>query len=127
MPVIRVEPELYQRVVEAAQERQTSINEILTQAVRLYLWERDRHKISEESLIYRQQHAQLKTQYLNQYIAMYHGQIVDHDPDFVTLRRRIRQQFAHTPVMITRVEELPEQPLARRGFQMETGIHEGSL
>ncbi len=82
-------------------------------------WELDRHKISEESKIYRQQHAELKDQYLGQYIAMHNGQVVDHDTNFQTLRRRIRQRFGHTPVMITLVEEAAEQILVRHGFRME--------
>ncbi len=82
-------------------------------------WELDRHKISEESKIYHQRHAELKDQYLGQYIAMHDGQVVDHDTDFQTLRRRIRQRFGHTPVMITLVEEAAEQILVRHGFRME--------
>lgn len=120
MPTVMVEPELYERVEEIALQHQAGIDEILAQAVRLYLWELDRRKISEESTIYRQQHAKLKAQYLGQYIAMHHGQVVDHDTDFAQLRQRIRQRFEHTPVMIRLVEEIVERPLIRRGFRMET-------
>ena len=122
MPTITVEPKLYKRVENAAQERQASIDDIFAEAVRQYLWEQQRHKISEESRIYRQLHARLKEKYLGQYIAMHNGQVVDHDPDFAALRRRIRQQFEHTPVMITRVGDTAESAMARRGFRMETGI-----
>ena len=121
MPVITVEPELYRRVEEAAQEHRASIDEILAEALRLYLWEEERRKIEQESTAYRRQHAQITSQYLGEYIAMREGQIVDHDPDFATLRQRIRQQYRHTPVMITLVEAQPERPLTRRGFQRETG------
>lgn len=119
MPVVTVDPELYQRVHEAAQAHQATVDEILAQAVRLYLWEQDRQQIAEESRRYRQQHAQLKTQYLGRYIAMRHGQVVDHDAEFAPLRQRIRQRFSHTPVMITLVEEDLEPSLVRRGFRME--------
>ncbi len=120
MPTIAVETELYNRIEKAASEHKANINEILNQAVRRYLWELDRRKISEESKIYRQHHAELKDQYLGQYIAMHEGQVVDHDADFPTLRQRIRQLFGHTPVMITLVEETAEQHLTRHGFRMET-------
>lgn len=121
MPVVPVEPTLYRRVEEAAQEQKTSVDEILAEAVRLYLWEQERQKIEQESAAYRRQHAQIKTQYLGQYIAVHEGQVVDHDRDFAALRRRTRQQYGHTPVMITHVDELPERPLTRRGFQRENG------
>lgn len=119
MPRIAVEPELYRRVEEASLEQKASIDEILAEAVRHYLWELDRRKISEESEIYRQRHAELSAQYLGQYIAMRKGQVVDHDTDFQTLRQRIRQRFERMPVMITLVEDVAERPLVRHGFRVE--------
>jgi hypothetical protein len=113
---------LYRRVEEAAQEHKASVDEILAEAVRLYLWEAERQKIEQESAAYRRQHAQLKRQYLGQYIAVHEGQVADHDSDFAALRRRIRQQYGHTPVMITRVEEQSERLLTRRGFQLDNEI-----
>ena len=121
MPTIAVEPELYDRIEKAAQEQKADIDELLTRAIRRYLWELDRRKISEESKIYRQRHAELKAQYLGQYIAMHQGQVVDHDPDFSTLRQRIRNRFGQTPVMITLVEEAAERALSRSGFRLEAG------
>lgn len=120
MPSVVVEPKLYRRVEEAALEHQRSIDEILTEAVRRYLWELDRRKISEESRVYRQRYAELKAQYLGEYIAMHNGQVVDHDADFQALRQRVRKRFGHTAVMITLVEDVAQRPLTRRGFRMET-------
>ncbi|MBE9508389.1 MAG: hypothetical protein IMY86_10105 [Chloroflexi bacterium] len=120
MPTVAIESRLYRRVQETALEHKVSIGEILAKSVRLYLWELDRRKISKESKIYRQRYAELKEQYLGQYIAMRNGQVVDHDPDFQTLRQRIRQCFGRTPVMITLVEDVAERPLIRHGFRMET-------
>ena len=120
MPTVAVEPKLYRRVEEAALEHKVSIGEILAKSVRLYLWELDRRKISGESAIYRQRHAELKERYLGQYIAMHNGQVVDHDPDFQTLRQRVRQRFGRKPVMITLVEDVAERPLVRHGFRLET-------
>jgi hypothetical protein len=105
---------------EAALEHKASIDEIITEAVRHYLWELDRRKISEESKIYRQRYAELKAQYLGQYIAMHNGQVVDHDADFLALRQRVHQRFGRTPVMITLVEDVAERTLVRHGFRLET-------
>jgi hypothetical protein len=120
MPTVVMEPQLYSRIEKAAQEHKADVEGILAEAVRQYLWELDRRKISEESQIYRQRHAELKTLYLGQYIAMRDGQVMDHDADFQALRQRIRQQFEDAPVMITRVEDEAERPLVRHGFRMET-------
>jgi hypothetical protein len=119
MPTIAVAPELYLRVEEASQEQKTNIGEILNEAIRRYLWELDRRKISEESKIYHQRHAEMKALYLGQYIAMHNGQVVDHDPDFQALHQRIRQQFGRTPVMITLVEDVAERLLVHHSFRME--------
>lgn len=120
MGTVVVKPELYKRVEEAAQEHKASVDEILTKAIERYLWELDRRKVSNESQVYRQQHTELKGQYLGKYIAMHDGQVVDHDSDFRVLRQRVQQRFGRTPVMITLVEDIADQTLARRGFRLET-------
>lgn len=122
MPTVAVESELYSRIEKTAQEREANINEIFNQAIRRYLWELDRRKISEESRIYRQRHAELKEEYLGQYVAMHDGRVVDHDADFQVLRQRVRQRFEHIPVMITLVEKTAEQSLIRHGFRMENNL-----
>ena len=107
---------------KAASEQQENVAELLKQAIRRYLWELDRRKISEESKIYRQRHTELKKQYLDHYIAMHNGQVVDHDKEFSVLRQRIRRRFEDTPVMITLVGEAAEEILVRHGFRMEDVI-----
>ena len=119
MPTVVIEPDLYSRVEKAALEHQSDVGEVFAKAVRFYLWELDRRKISEESKIYRQRHAELKAQYLGQYIAMRDGQVVDYDTDFRALRQRTRQRFGRVPVMITLVEDVAERTLSRYGFRME--------
>lgn len=121
MHTVTIESDLYNRIEQAAQSRKAEVDDILNQAIRRYLWELDRRKISEESKLYRQHHAQLKEQYLGKYIAMHQGQVVDHDQEFTALRQRVRHRFEHVPVMITLVEETPEQVLVRRGFRLEDG------
>ena len=119
MPTVAIEPALYQRMEQAAIDSQVSTGEMFTQALRRYLWELDRRKIAEESKAYRRQHAELKGQYLGQYIAMHKEQVVDHDVDFPALRQRVRQRFGRTAVMITLVDESAEATLVRRGFRLE--------
>lgn len=115
MPNVTIDPELYQRMQSAG--RNTLPEALVNEAVRRYLWDLDREKISQETSEYRRQHAQIKAAYLGQYIAMRDGQVVDHDADFATLRRRVRQHFGRTPVMMTLVEEQPEVEFTRHGFR----------
>lgn len=119
MPKVVVESELYKRIEDAASKYEASTDEMFAEAVRRYLWELERDKISKESAIYRQRHAELKHRYLGQYIAMHNGQIVDHDTEFQALLNRIRKRYGRTPVMITRVEEEARQTFVRHGFSLE--------
>lgn len=123
MPTITLDPTLYRWVEQAAQETQTTPEEVLVEALRRHLWELDRRKIAEESKAYRRQHADLKARYLGQYIAMLKGEVVDHDADFQALWQRVRQRFGRTPVLITQVGEEPETILARRGFRQRGLTH----
>jgi Arc/MetJ family transcription regulator len=120
VPRLVIEPQLYARVAQAADEHKIDIDRLLTEAIRRYLWELDRRKISEESLTYQQRHAELEAQYRGQYIAMCDGQVVDHDTDVIVLRQRVRLRFGRKPVMITLVEEVAERPFVRHGFRAET-------
>lgn len=122
MPTVAIDPALYQRIEQAAADRQVTPGEILVQALRRYLWELDRRKISDESKAYRRQHAELKGRYLGEYVAMHKGQVVNHDLDFQTLRQQVRQQFGCEAVMITLVEESAEPTLFRRAFRVEPSL-----
>jgi predicted DNA-binding protein len=119
-PRVVIEPQLYHRVEQASGEHQIGVDRFLTEAIRRYLWELDRRQISEESQIYQKHHAELKMQYLGQYIAMYNGQVVDHDREVAVLRQRVRQRFGWKPVMITLVEDVAERAFVRHGFRLET-------
>jgi hypothetical protein len=119
MPTLTIEPTLYQYVETAATENSLSIEQMLSEALRQYLWELDRRKISAESNAYRRRHVELKDRYLGQYIAMRGGEVVDNDADFQALRQRVRQRFGRKPVMITLVEDVIERGFVRHGFRME--------
>lgn len=119
MTNISIAPELYKQVEELAEKRNQSADDIVADALRGYLWRSQRVKIAAEMRVFRARHAELKTQYLGQYIAMHEGQIVDHDSEFGVLHKRIRARFGRTPVMITQVGEEPVKVLVRRGFRME--------
>lgn len=119
MSPIVLEPEIYQQVERVASEQQTSIEQVVNQAARQYLWELKRRKISQESKIYQARHRELKEKYLGQYIAMRDGQVVDNDFEFEALLKRIREQYGDAPVLMTRVEDEALPTLTRRGFVLE--------
>ena len=117
MPTITVEPEIYEQLEAVAEEKQAKTEQIVEEALKRYLWEQNNQKISRESALYREQHSEIKKQYLGQFIAMHQGQIVDHDLEFQPLFERIRARFGNIAVMIKKVEEEPETVIYRRGFR----------
>jgi predicted transcriptional regulator len=119
MPTITVEPEIYEQLEAVAEEKQAKTEQIAEEALKRYLWEQNNQKISRESALYREQHSEIKKQFLGKFIAMHQGQIVDHDSDFQILFKRIRERFGNTAVMITNVEEEPYTILNRKGFRYQ--------
>jgi len=119
MPTVTIEPELYERVADAAQREKAGVEQVLQMALRRYLWELARRKIAEESAVYRRRHSELKKQYLGEYIAMVDGEVVDHGRDFQALRRRISKRYGRIPVMMTLVEDSPEATLTRYGLRLQ--------
>jgi len=120
MPTLLVDTNLYNRIEEVTIDQKTNVDQILIQALRNYLWELDRRKISVETKIYHPQHAKLKVKYFGQYIATHQGKVVDNDADFQTLYQRIQQKFGRTAIMITLVEEKLKNPLVRRGIKISS-------
>jgi glutamyl-tRNA reductase len=114
-----LEEELYERMKEAAQSQQSDPDALLAEAVRRYLWELRRQQISEETTHYRAQHETLQERFLGQYIAMVEGEVIDHDADFLSLRRRVYEQYGNRPVLMTLVRETAVVPQTRHGFQQE--------
>lgn len=77
-------------------------------------WLEQRHLIEVEQRLYEKQHQQLLVEYAGQYIAMYHGEVVDSGADDAELSRRIRSRFGNAPVLITPVLDEPIQTFVVR-------------
>lgn len=130
-------PELVVEKLQAVAERDGSeLADVLVEAVEQYIaltypvtvqtgsgedpawkaaWEEQKRRIDVEQRIYESQHPTLFKQYAGQHIAMYQGQVVDHDEDGAELHRRIRLRFGNTPVLVTPVLSTPRQTIRLRG------------
>lgn len=116
MPTVMVESDIYEQMKKTAQVKQTTLDELFTDAARLYLWEETRRQISEESAHYQLQHNEIKEEFAGKYIAMKNGRVVDNDDDFHTLYQRTQNQYGAKPIMITLVTDEPVVTIKRRGF-----------
>jgi hypothetical protein len=63
--------------------------------------------VEREKAAYIRLHPHLKSRYLGQYVAIYGGELVDHDEDNGALFERIDERYPDTFVWMTRVEEEP--------------------
>jgi predicted transcriptional regulator len=105
---------LVEELSQAASTRHTDLTAVLTQAIEHYLREQAQHAIEREQREYAAQHSQLVAQYKGEYIAMYDGEVVDHDADRAALGRRVRARYGRAPVLITPVLAQPRQVITVR-------------
>ena len=85
--------------------------------------EQAQQAIEQEQRAYAAQHPQLVAQYAGEYIAMHHGEVVDHDADRAALGRRVRARYGHTPVLITPVLAQPQQVITVRSPRLKERFH----
>lgn len=63
--------------------------------------------VEQEKAAYLRLYPQLKAQYAGQYVAIHHGQLVDHDADYGVLFERIDDRYPDSFVWFTRVGDQP--------------------
>lgn len=118
---------LLSRLRHAAQQEGLSLTRLFEQMLELYLENHQRHEASEpvddaaiknqslsdpmhaEVAAFRRLHPELLENYPNQYVAMYQGQLVDHDADKLALYRRIEAAYPNDFVLMRPVLEQPER------------------
>ncbi|MCP4419385.1 MAG: hypothetical protein GY805_22455 [Chloroflexi bacterium] len=101
---------LYRRARRIAALRQRPITDILAEAITL-----EEERAAEETAVDREEaafhrlHPALRQQYAGQYVAVYGGKCVGHDPDQVALFLRMRERYPHEFVWIAPIQETPEE------------------
>ena len=111
MATISLQSPLMEQLQQVASEQATPPEKLLETAVRTFLRQLEREKIKTEADAFRSRHAELAEKYMGQYVAIHHGEMVDHDQDFQTLHSRIRRRFGRQAVLLWRVRTEPERIL----------------
>jgi hypothetical protein len=96
---------------QLARERAMDPSALAGEAIRAYLRSAARHDMEEEVQAFRRLHPELLETIPGQYAAIYHGQLVDHDGDQLTLFQRIEARFRGLPVLIRQVRPEVEQTI----------------
>ncbi|MBX3059336.1 MAG: hypothetical protein KF770_22935 [Anaerolineae bacterium] len=120
---LSVSDQLYERIRELAKIRGQSVEDLLAAAFSLaetVFWPTAdlADPATQEQIAYLAQHHTLMSQYAGQYVAIYHGQLIDHDPDFTALYQRIDPQYPDEFVLMKQVRPLPEPMLRNVSFRL---------
>jgi hypothetical protein len=76
-------------------------------------------QVEQEKSAYLQLYPQLKRSHSGQYVAIYQGQLVDHDEDYGALFARIDDQYPDEFVWLTRVGDEPIDTIRFRSPRLE--------
>jgi len=92
-----------------AKEEGTTPQDLAETAIRRFLRYEARRRIQSEENAFRAMHAGLCAAFPNQYVAVYRGQVVDHDPDQLALFHRVEERYPDAPVLIRQVTPESEE------------------
>lgn len=118
---VLIPDQVFAELAPIAKQEDKEISELVTEALRQYLWEAKERKIDREMEAYRTMHAELKQRFLGKYVAIHNGELVDHDADRRALSRRVRQKYGSVAVLITPVADEPEREFLMLSPRFERG------
>jgi hypothetical protein len=120
--------ELAEKIQQLASIRQQNVSALFETLVN-QAWPGESEEINEQAELdelatpemqaYLALHPMLKEKYLGQYVAIYQGKLIDHDPDHEALYRRIDAQYPDEFVWISPVEEEAIPTLVFRSPRIE--------
>ncbi len=104
--------EIYERAQKMAHQRDVAVEQLLAEHLEASLAESavtlDENRIVEQEwLAYRTLHPTLRAQYLSEYVAIYQGQLVDHDPNQLALIKRLDQKYPDQFVFVRHITPDP--------------------
>ncbi len=103
---ISIPQTLYRRARELARSRNQSVDAVLeagvalVEASSLTVSAAEEQAMIREEVAYEAMHPELMAQYAGQYVAVYHGQLIDHDQDVTALLRRLEAQYPDEVVLM---------------------------
>lgn len=112
---------LYRRARELARARQRPLDAVIAEVFEQGLPPESAETrtpaeiaMSRETAAYEAMHTTLMATYADEYVAIFGGELVDHDTDQTALLRRIDVRFPNDVVLLKRVRPLPEPELRVR-------------
>ncbi|MBI5649091.1 MAG: hypothetical protein HZC40_01365 [Chloroflexi bacterium] len=116
---VSLDANLVESLRQVAAEKGKTLDQVFGDLAQQFLRAEREARLQREQEAYRTLHPELKTKYLGQSVAIYNGEMIDHDADVMTLVRRVRERFGRAPILFCEVEEEPEREYAIRSPRLE--------
>lgn len=100
-----------EQIRRLAADRAQPAEEVLEAAVQAHFDQLEREALHEETEAFWDMHDELVNKYEGKHVALYQGEVVDHDEDASRLERRVREEFGGLPVLIAPVTPGPRRDL----------------
>lgn len=122
--VVELPDHVYRRVESLARQSRRSVKdvvaEVVDQSVRSFPVNANREDMLRETAAYQRLHPALVKEFAGRYVAILHGQVVDHDADPIALLERVRANYPDQTVLRRKVEPTPERVLQFRSPRIST-------
>jgi sugar (pentulose or hexulose) kinase len=117
---LKIAKDLYERAKRLARQRNQDVSDLLAESIRLDASEDgetlypgfsagESAVMKREEQAFQQLHPQLREKYPQEYVAIFEGQLVDHDPDLEQILKRTKQQYLGHFVWIAPVQNNSEE------------------
>lgn len=120
---LSVPEEVYRRIEQVALETQRNVEDVFMDTISSqfpsYPAHPERATMHKEIAAYTRMHTELVQTYLGEYVAIYQGELVDHDADPVALHERITATYPDKIVLSRKVQREAEPILHMRSPRLE--------
>ena len=121
--LLTVPDDIYDQVAQAADKLERNVADLLLETITCTFapppidpkWAQMNRNVA----AYQALHAQLVKNYLGRYVAIYQGQLVDHDTDPIILLQRVRAKYPDQVVLRRKVEPVAEREITVRHPRIE--------
>jgi predicted TIM-barrel fold metal-dependent hydrolase len=113
------EPRLVWQIEQLAAKTTQPAEQVVETAVRAYLDKLEREAIHHETEVFWARQAELVHAYPGQFVAIYQGELIDHDQDVKQLEQRVRERWGAASVLIAPVSSEARRDLFWRGGQAD--------
>ena len=116
---ISLESKFQTKLEQLAQSIGKSTEEVVVEAINEHIERLHEQRLEAEIWAFEQMYLELKTNYFDQFVALYGGKVIDSDSDFERLFLRVQAKFEDLPILIRQVGSTPIKEWQFRSPRLE--------